>query len=115
MTRTDITYPEQPEFIAPRLLVGDTVFIYVTDDQPHQWMQSKVIAADLWNGVWEYQAIVESTLSNEFDAEYTIIDVLQTFLFKETDIEVQQFMKQTQDFQVPLTRQSVCVLVKKYC
>lgn len=88
--RNDITYNDNQEFVAPKLIIGDIVCIYNTRDEINQWVQARIIEADLFNGVWEYQAITQSTLSNEFDAPTTTIDVLDTFLFKEIDIEVKQ-------------------------
>ena len=102
--RSDITYNDNPEFIAPKFIIGDIVFIYNTRDEINQWVQARIIEADLFNGVWEYQAITESTLSNEFDAPTTTIDVLDTFLFKETDIDVKQ----------NTGNKPVCVCVTRY-
>jgi hypothetical protein len=114
MTRTDISYPENPEFTAPRLLVGDIVFIYVKDEQPKQWTQARIVQADLWNGEWEYEAITESTLCNEFDAEKTTLDIMQTFLFRDRDIQEKGFLKQTKQFPFPQSRGCLCILIKDY-
>jgi len=112
--RSDITYNETPEFLAPKLIIGDIVFIYNTRDAINQWVQARIIEADLFNGVWDYAAITESTLSNEFDAPTVTIDVIDTFLFNETDTKVEQYLKQNTDHHTPLDRSSACVIVTKF-